>query len=180
MLPPSPVLVEAMERLCGAVVPAGRVVDLGCGPGQDVQELRRRGFCAVGVDLSPAMLRAGARRAGGAFVVGDLRALPLQDRSVDGAWSSYALLHVPDGDLGTALRELHRVLRPGGTAVLVTASAGGGREPVAYAPERERIFFTRTADALVTAARDAGLDVVDAETEPDGWRAPVRMVARRP
>ena len=139
----------------------------------------QHGFDAVGVDLSLGMLRSGTGRAGGRLLRGDLRALPLTGGCLDGAWSSYALLHLDDDGLLAALRGLCRVLRPGGVAVLVTASSGSGREQVAYAPAYERVFFTRSGTTLAAAVRSAGLEVVDLASDPDGWRAPVRVVARR-
>src|SRR2546429_4273429 len=60
------------------------VLDLACGPGRHAAELERLGARVVGFDLSRAMLRRAPERAqaGGVLVRGDMRALPLCDRSV--------------------------------------------------------------------------------------------------
>ncbi len=171
---------EALDRLCDAVPPGGGVVDLGCGPGHDLDRLTSRGLTAVGVDLSLGMLRRAAARAPGRLVAGDLRALPLRDGSCHGVWSSYALLHLSDDDLGVALAQVHRVLRPSGTAVLVLASAGGGCEQVAYVSDQSRVFFARSAELVAELCRSAGLTVLAVDTDEHGWRAPVRVVAQRP
>ena len=156
------------------------MADLGCGPGRDLERLLTAGRRAVGVDLSEGMLARAATRAPGALVAGDLRALPLRDGCLDGVWSSYALLHLDDADLATALREVHRVLRPGGAAALVLASGAGGREPVRYAPEHERVFFVRGPEVVAALCAQAGLEVLSVDVVPEAWRSPVRVLAARP
>ncbi len=109
--------------LLGAT-PTDTVLDLGCGPGHLTTELAGTGTRVVAVDLDEAMLRATAARADGAGVRGRCRllaaeatGLPLTSSSVDGAAVVQVLEYVPDVE--RALRELHRVLKPGGRAVLV-------------------------------------------------------------
>lgn len=93
------------------------VLDAGCGAGRHAAFFAEQGFRTVGVDITQAMLRrAKTSSPGAAFVRGDLEALPLRSRSVDAAVCSLALCHVPA--LGTALRELARVLVPGGRLVV--------------------------------------------------------------
>lgn len=139
----------------------------------------------VGLDLSAGMLRQARGRSGEPLVQADLRALPLRDGCLDGAWSSYALLHLDDHGLTQALGEVARVLRPGGCAALVLAGAGtaeqGGSflEPVAYAPERSRWFHVREAGDAVRMAQAAGLEVLEADVVPEARRSPIRLLLRR-
>lgn len=99
-----------------------RVLDAGCGPGLYAADLVARGADVVGVDASAEMVRlARARVATGAeFRVHDL-ASPLD--WLDGGCFDVALLalviHHVDDRVGL-LRELHRVLRPGGVLVVST------------------------------------------------------------
>ena len=98
-------------------LPAGLVVDAACGTGRYAAHLAARGRDIVGVDIAAEMLAiAEARVPTGRFVVGDLCALPLATASVAGAVSGLALAHV--SDLESAARELARVVRAGGRAVL--------------------------------------------------------------
>jgi SAM-dependent methyltransferase len=99
-----------------------RVLDAGCGPGFYSAELVARGATVVGFDASPEMVRLAAERVGGAgtFRAHDL-ARPLDwldDESFDAAVLALVIHHVDDR-LG-ALRELSRVLRPGGVLVVST------------------------------------------------------------
>lgn len=93
----------------------GPIADLGCGPGQVAAQLRSSGATrVVGVDLSPRMVSAGARRHSGLqFAAGDLRALPLADGSVAAAAAFYSIIHLDPHERRVVLREIARVLQPG-------------------------------------------------------------------
>lgn len=178
-------LSEPLDRLCALLPAAGLVADLGCGPGRHLGEIGARGMRPVGLDLSTGMLRQARGRSGEPLVQADLRSLPLRDGCLDGAWSSYALLHLDDQGLAQALGEVTRVLRPGGCAALVLAGAGkaaeGGSflEPVAYAPGQSRWFHVREVGEAVRAARGAGLDVLEADVVMEAKRSPIRLLLRR-
>jgi SAM-dependent methyltransferase len=73
----------------------------------------------LGCDLSPEVLARAAARTPLSGVACDVRALPFANRSLDGVLSTSTLDHFARADdLGSALAELHRVLRPGGRLVL--------------------------------------------------------------
>ncbi|MEU8382154.1 methyltransferase domain-containing protein [Streptosporangium sp. NPDC048865] len=115
-----PVAVETRARshdLLGDVT--GRtVVDVGCGGGRAVAELAGRGARAVGVDLDPEMIAVARERwPVGEFHVGDARELPFETGSVAG-YRADKVLHTLD-DPARAVAEAHRVLAPGGRAVLI-------------------------------------------------------------
>jgi SAM-dependent methyltransferase len=95
-----------------------RILDVGCGIGTVVGELRARGVEAVGVDASSDMVeQARARVDGAEFLVADAMNLPFPDASFAGYRSERVYQHLSD-PVG-ALLEAHRVLAPGGRIVLV-------------------------------------------------------------
>ena len=102
----------AAYRLSAPFLPAGRVLDLGCGVGHSFTELDPRE--TVGVDVDPDALAGQARETH----VADMRELPFADGSFASVLSVQSIEHVPDPQ--RALREIRRVLEPGGRAVLVT------------------------------------------------------------
>ncbi|GEL98243.1 class I SAM-dependent DNA methyltransferase [Cellulomonas terrae] len=97
----------------------GPVVDVGCGPGHVTAYLRDLGLDAVGIDLSPEMIRLARRdHPGLRFEVGSMTDLDVPDGSAGGALAWYSTIHVPDDELPAVAAHLHRVLRPGGVAML--------------------------------------------------------------
>ena len=107
-----------------------RLLDVGCGPGVYHGEAALRGASIVALDLFPAMLRDVLGRAGdGGWTAWAARAsaecLPLPDASFDRVMANHMLYHVQDQS--GALREMRRVLRPGGRVVLATNAADNMR-----------------------------------------------------
>ena len=100
-----------------ALAPGSRVLDLACGTGDIAFQLATAGSRVVGLDITPRMVRLASLkpqhyRNRVRFVTGDMMALPMPDASFDVVTTGYGLRNVPD--LTGALREIHRVLRPGG------------------------------------------------------------------
>ncbi len=98
-------------------LPPGPVLDGACGTGRHAAYLVAAGREVTGVDASPEMLaRARGRLPAVELLEGDLAALPVPDATFAGAVCALALAHLPD--MGPALAELSRVLRPGGRLVV--------------------------------------------------------------
>jgi SAM-dependent methyltransferase len=110
-------LVSWVLELAGLEPGSGaRVLDVGCGNGAYLTELRDRGIEAVGCDLSIGMLATAAAHP--ALVNADVTALPFRSLAYDVVLAPHMLYHV--ADRATAASEMRRVLRPGGTCVVVT------------------------------------------------------------
>ncbi|MFH0178570.1 class I SAM-dependent methyltransferase [Streptomyces cacaoi] len=99
-----------------------RVLDAGCGTGRALTPLRAAvgpSGVVVGADLTPAMLaaavRAGRDRAG-RLMLADVTALPFRSASLDAVFAAGLIAHLPRPEEN--LRELARVVRPGGTLAL--------------------------------------------------------------
>ncbi|MFD7707196.1 class I SAM-dependent methyltransferase [Streptomyces sp. NPDC059785] len=99
-----------------------RVLDAGCGTGRALPPLRAAvgaSGVVVGADLTPAMLaaavRAGRGRAG-QLLLADVTGLPLRTGSLDAVFGAGLVSHLPDP--ARDLRELARVVRPGGRLAL--------------------------------------------------------------
>jgi ubiquinone/menaquinone biosynthesis C-methylase UbiE len=96
---------------------SGKALDLGCGTGNCPLELLKRGFDVIGLDASEGMLEV-ARSKGLNCVKGDAYELPFEDETFDLVLSvtMFEFIHEPE----RALREIHRVLKPGGEVVIGT------------------------------------------------------------
>jgi SAM-dependent methyltransferase len=115
--------------------PGDTVLDAGCGTGRALPALRDAvgaGGRVLGIDLTPEMLAA-AVRAGrdrsGQLLHGDVMRLPVRSRSLDAVFGAGLISHLPQPEAG--LRELARVVRPGGLLALfhpVGRAALAGRQ----------------------------------------------------
>ncbi|MFJ8468032.1 class I SAM-dependent methyltransferase [Streptomyces swartbergensis] len=102
--------------------PGDRVLDAGCGTGRALPPLRAAvgpSGVVLGADLTPAMLRE-AVRAGrdrdAALLLTDVAALPLRSHALDAVFGAGLISHLPSP--AENLRELARVVRPGGVLAL--------------------------------------------------------------
>ena len=154
-------VVRAMIDRC----PPGVALDAACGTGRHAAYLRSRGHRVIGIDATAEMLeKARARVPDADFRIGKLEALPLETGSVDVAVCALALTH--SREIGAAIAELARVLRPGGRLVLsdfhptmVLLGGSGffvGADGVAGNVET----FHHPHGRYIEAFRRAGLDVV--------------------
>jgi ubiquinone/menaquinone biosynthesis C-methylase UbiE len=115
--------------IAAAGVQAGqRVLDVGCGTGYFARMLAQAvgpDGLVVGVDASPEMISYASRRAGRArncqFHVGTAESLGFPAEHFDVVLSSLFIHHLPEDLQVTALREMRRVLRPGGTLLVADA-----------------------------------------------------------
>ncbi|GAB3077461.1 class I SAM-dependent methyltransferase [Micromonospora schwarzwaldensis] len=157
--------------------PGMRLLDLGAGTGSwaDAFTTWFPGLHVVAVEPSPAMR---ARAAFRPLLGGDAAGIPLGDGSVDGAWLSTVIHHVPD--LVAAARELRRVVRPGGPVLIRSAFAGRHRAITLfrYFPEAVRVLDTYPGVTEVGSAfAGAGFPAASVEPVPQVTATSLREAA---
>jgi SAM-dependent methyltransferase len=147
-----------LERLIAPY--AKDVVDVGCGGGALVRALTGRGARVTGVEVSESQLSAAIEQddgSGARYVVGRAEELPLDDSSVDIAVFMRSLHHVPQEQLGAALVEARRVIRPGGAVYVAEPLAEGDFFELTRLVEDEA-GVRAAAQAALSEASNAGLD----------------------
>ena len=108
-----------LDRLAADISVRGWTIDLGSGPSQIGAYLALGGLRVLSVDLSRAMLHeARALRPDAVCLQADMRALPWASQSIAAIVAFYSLIHIPQADLAGTLREIRRVLSPGGRFAL--------------------------------------------------------------
>jgi 2-polyprenyl-3-methyl-5-hydroxy-6-metoxy-1,4-benzoquinol methylase len=102
----------------------GEVLDAGMGGGRLLEALASKGWTVTGADVSGAMVELARRRvAEGTYVVAPVERMPFTDGSFDAVVALGVLEFAQD--VGAALAELARVLRPGATAAVSWPNFGG-------------------------------------------------------
>lgn len=140
-----------------------RVLDVGCGVGEAA--IFAAGAAYVGVDLSEALVRGGAGRPGRALVVGNVLELPFADGAFDRVACRGMLHHLAGDDLSAALREMARVLAPGGLMGLVEPNPWNpAQRLLAYVSPAERgILHTSVRRLRRALAAAPALDLIHFE-----------------
>jgi sarcosine/dimethylglycine N-methyltransferase len=167
---------DALARLAG-IGKGTKVVDFCAGIGGPARYIAHRtGADVTGIELTPARV-AGAndltRRVGlqgkVRVIEGDVMQVPLPDGSADAVISQEALLHVPDNL--KALREAHRILKPGGRLAFSTWIAA---RPLSE-PDRDLMWrgmamaSLHSLDGYRALLREAGFTVTSAEDLTAEW-----------
>ena len=123
------------------VGPGGAVLDVACGTGALTRALARRAGRTgrvVGLDFSPGMLEGARRRSPGlAWVEGDAQELPFGDAEFDATTMAFGLRNLAQPERG--LREMARVVRPGGRMVVLEFL----RPPQGAVGRAYRVYLTR-------------------------------------
>jgi len=152
-----PLTAMRMLRECGGVR-KGICIDIGCGTGNlDVELAKRSELTIIGLDIDPDMKPLFDKRVREAgfqdrlrFVEGDAQKLPFPDDYADVIVSRGTLTFIPD--IGKCLREVDRVLKPGGVAFL------GGR--YVYTPQQYKVSNEKLKQ-IVAGSGVAGAQVIE-------------------
>jgi SAM-dependent methyltransferase len=114
-------------EMLGRTGPAGRLLDIGCGPAVLTRDLVEHGWQVNGIDLSSGMLEAANRITAGLpqgsarFAAGVGTHLPFKDQTFDTVLCIGVVSYIEDVSL--LMREVRRVLRPGGEAIFQISNA---------------------------------------------------------
>lgn len=132
------------------------VLDLGCGAGRDLRALSLAGLRAIGLDASQPLIELAAQYSGCPVTLGDVRCIPFKDGAFAGIWASASLVHLQRDEISDALREVSRVLQPGGY-FFSSVKTGGGEG----LDSRGRWFTYFQPEDWLTLIEQAGFTLVD-------------------
>lgn len=133
----------------------GRVLDLGCGPGEAANLMARAGLITDAVDASTEMIAVAEQYPGVSARQATFEQIT-ESAIYDGIWANFSLLHAPRADFPSHLSAIHTALKPHG-AFYIALKLGSGE-----ARDRLGRFYTYyTADDLCAHLDTAGFTVTD-------------------
>ena len=157
--------------------PGDIVIDIGCGPGAAARHAARRGASVIGVDPAAVMRRVARMLtlpfAHVRYVEGTAEEIPVPDSSATVVWSIATVHHWQDVEAG--LREVRRVLPPGGRLVAIerrTVPGAHGHASHGWTPEQAQAFADHCAAT--------GFEHLIVEENTDGRRTTLSVRAKSP
>jgi ubiquinone/menaquinone biosynthesis C-methylase UbiE len=182
-----PFRLRGLEML--AVQPGSRVLEIGAGTGEALLHLAESvhpNGLAAGIDLSPGMLRAAARKLQRhsshhpySFVNADGLRLPFPGGRFDALFLSFTLELFDTPEISVVLTECTRVLAPGGRIVIVALSRSGSVNLAVHIYEWFHNHFQQFIDCRPIPAqafvKSAGLQILQSETR-HMWGLPVDII----
>jgi ubiquinone/menaquinone biosynthesis C-methylase UbiE len=165
-----------------------QLIEVGSGPGHVAGYLHQLEMAVGGIDLSPAMVALARREHPEvSFAVGEMGALDVADASLAGVVAWYSVIHVPASQRPGVIGEFHRVLRPGGYALLAFQVGDDTLHlDEAFGHEVSLDFHRLQPDAVVALLDDAGFDLIARLVRaPDPTSAAAKipqgfLIARKP
>lgn len=139
----------------------GKILDVGCGPGQFTKYMMDKGFQVEAVDYSNEMLTIAKQRVpAGSFRQMDMRELDFENESFDGLLVAYSLIHIPTEDIPKTMRGFHRILKSQGYMEIIAQKGEADRiidEP--FMPSEKMFFNFFTKERLSKFIEEAGLKI---------------------
>lgn len=159
---------DFLNFFCEALFQDAKVLDLGCGPGVETKKLSLRGFDMQGFDISESLLKIAREKLPPAtYVKGDmLRGLPYDESSFDGVFAKASLLHVPKESIEIVLKEILRILKPGGVLHIAVKQGDDEKEITEndYGYEYKRFFSYWRPEELQKLFQQHNLKVLKQDT----------------
>ncbi len=154
------------------------ILDIGSGPGRDALLLQDLHLDVTCLDASTAMIER-CQAKGLTSILGDFMHLPFDPNTFDGIWAYTSLLHVKKADIGVALKEIHRVLKPDGIFGLGLIE---GTEEL-HRPSSEmqlmRWFSFYTKEEIESLLAAHGFIILHFDTIKPGSRHYLHFIARK-
>jgi ubiquinone/menaquinone biosynthesis C-methylase UbiE len=111
--------VRLLDEFMARLPANANVLDAGCGAGAPVAQLLSERFQVTGVDFSEAQIELAKKHVlHGTFICQDMTQLDFPENTFDGICSYYAIIHIPREEHRSLLIKFHRMLKPGGVALL--------------------------------------------------------------
>lgn len=135
-----------IDRFLNRLPKNGKILDVGCGPGQFSKYMTDKGFVVTGVDFLNQMIEIAKTKAPAVeFRFMDMRKLEFDECSFDGLLSAYSLIHIPSDEIANTLNGFMKLLKSGGYLEIIVQKGRADRvvdEPLMPTEKMFINFFT--------------------------------------
>lgn len=135
------------------------ILNEGSGPGRDGLILKEAGKKVICLDASEEMIKLSTER-GLESVLGTFGSLPFEDGSFDGVWSYTSLLHIPKSEMGRALEEVCRVLKPEGYLALGLIEGNSEEYKLSSGVSLPRLFSYYQKEEIEELCKKHGFEMI--------------------
>jgi 2-polyprenyl-3-methyl-5-hydroxy-6-metoxy-1,4-benzoquinol methylase len=149
---------------------SGKVIDIGCGAGTDTESLMAAGYDYTGIDASKKLIENARKFHPHAhFLHKSIYELDFEAHSFDGFLAAAILLHLPKAKIEIALKNIHRIVKPGGVG-FISVKKGTG-ELVATEDSAEGVIYNRLfsffeADEIKKLLTENGFEILEFNERP--------------
>jgi len=137
-----------MQTFLSDIKPGARVLDLGCGPGNDAAAMAKAGYDVLAVDAAAAMVTLAASQEGVTAQQAQFDDIPTLGQFA-GIWASFSLLHAPRADLPRHLSDIHAACDPRAPFCI------GMKTGTGEGPDQLGRHYTYYSDSALRGALDA-------------------------
>jgi len=176
---------DYLRLFANSLLKGAKVLDLGCGAGNDTAKLDKMGFATEGIDLSDKLIEIVKQKTPNLkFVQGDMLKLPYKDASFDGVFAKASILHIAKEDVPKVLAEIKRVLKPKG--IVHIAIKGGEGEGLIneddYGYKYQRFFSYWKMEPFVELLKKQSYKIVRKEVwrrTPESYTIWLKILAQK-
>ena len=183
-LPPYGRKRDYLERMAEGLPRGARVLDLGCGPGEQSAWLSER-FRVTDIDFSRGQLAiARAHAPTATFLLADMCSLQFRPASFDAIAAIYSIIHVPREEHAALFASMHRWLKPRGRLLVVLGNNDSEGSESNWLDLGADMWWSQfDADTGLAMLRDAGFTIAHSAIEPDSLQdggGHVFVIAEKP
>ncbi|OGK09923.1 hypothetical protein A2767_07060 [Candidatus Roizmanbacteria bacterium RIFCSPHIGHO2_01_FULL_35_10] len=155
-----------------------KIIDIGCGPGHYSNYFSHLGLETVGVDYSKEMIKKAEKlkptNNSPMFVVADMRDLGtiFEKNSFHGAWANASLLHIPEEDIESVLKEINKIVKNKGKVFISLKKGKQGLKPISenrYGKNITRQFIFWRKNNFEKLAKQTGFKIEKAQEVKEGF-----------
>ena len=144
------------------LLPGKKVLDVGCGPGRDVEYFKDEGLDIIGVDISKGMVEEAKKRVDAQIKKMDLLKLKFKKNNFDGVWCVMTLNLIPKEDINLAITQMNNVLVLNGI-VFISVKEGQGvqvKQDKRYDNETKVLVLYKLGE-LEQTLKDNGFEIIN-------------------